>query len=151
VNTTTDIRESRTPRIDSKQPVRILCVDDNQDLADSEAMLLELAGFEARACYDGFSALELAKAFHPYICLIDLNMPRMDGDELAQRLQKRVHSVVLVALTARSDQESTRRIRNAGFAVHLVKPVDPKELIRVLNGLRKRDAASDLTRDEKCT
>lgn len=68
-------------------PLRVLCVDDNRDVADSTAELLRLVGFEARACYDGPTALAEAAAFLPSVCLIDLNMPGMDGDELATRLR----------------------------------------------------------------
>lgn len=63
--------------------LRVLCVDDNHDIADSEAMLLGLYGFEARACYDGPHALVEAKVFCPDAYLVDLNMPGMDGCEVA--------------------------------------------------------------------
>jgi two-component system, OmpR family, response regulator len=117
--------------------VRILCVDDNHDLADSEALLLELVGYEARACYDGTSALKLAETFRPCICLIDMNMPGMDGDELAERLREEGHPPVLVAVTAMNNEASSRRIENAGFDHHLVKPVDPARLLSVVNKLRE--------------
>ena len=73
--------------------LRILCVDDNRDLADSEATFLTLAGYDARACYGGQAALELAQTFHPRVCLIDLHMPGMDGDELAIRLRGKCHNL----------------------------------------------------------
>ena len=117
----------------------MLCVDDNHDIADSEADLLHVLGFESRACYEGASALREAIDFHPCVCLIDLNMPGMDGDELAVRLraQEGGPPPVLVAVTARSDEESRRRIRDAGLNPHLVKPVDPNELVAVIDGLRE--------------
>ena len=118
-------------------PLRVLCVDDNRDVADSEVDLLTVIGFDARACYDGPSALREAAEFRPCVCLIDLNMPGMNGDELAIRLRKQEGGPppVLVAVTARSDEESRRRIREAGFDPHLVKPVDPHQLISVVNVL----------------
>ena len=64
-------------------PFRVLCVDDNRDCADSAALLLRAMGFEARACYDGPSALALNDGFRPGVCFVDLNMPGMDGDEVA--------------------------------------------------------------------
>jgi two-component system, OmpR family, response regulator len=124
---------------DGVPPLRVLCVDDNQDVADSEADLLHVHGFDARACYSGASALREAVDFHPCVCLIDLNMPGMDGDELAVRLREQEGGPppVLVAVTARSDEESERRIREAGLDPHLVKPVDPKELVAVIDSMKE--------------
>lgn len=107
-------------------------MDDNHDLADSIAALLEILGYEATACYDGTTALNLAPKFEPDICLIDLNMPGMDGDELALKLRTAMDSVVLVAVTAMSDERSSLRIRNAGFHRHLIKPVAPKEIVQLV-------------------
>jgi two-component system, OmpR family, response regulator len=124
---------------DGVPPLRVLCVDDNRDVADSEADLLHVHGFDARACYSGASALREAAEFRPCVCLIDLNMPGMDGDELAVRLREQEGGPppVLMAVTARDDEQSQRRIRNAGLAPHLVKPVDPNELVAVIEGLRE--------------
>ena len=118
-------------------PPRILYVDDNPDLADSTVNLLQLVGFEARACYDGWTALLLAARFLPGICLIDLHMPGMDGDELAIRLREGADraQIRLVAVTAMNDEESCERIRDAGFDLHLVKPVDPHRLPAVIASL----------------
>ena len=67
--------------------LRILCVDDNPDQADSEALFLRVIGFEARACYGGHDAIRVAGVFLPDVCLLDLHMPGMAGDELAARLR----------------------------------------------------------------
>ena len=124
---------------DGTPPLRVICVDDNHDIADSEADLLHAHGFDARACYSGASALREAAAFQPCVCLIDLNMPEMDGDELAVRLrvQEGGPPPVLVAVTARSDEESERRIREAGLDPHLVEPVDPNELVAVVKSMKE--------------
>lgn len=118
-------------------PLRVLCVDDNRDAADSTADLLRLVGFEARACYDGPAALAEAAHFLPGVCLIDLNMPGMDGDELASRLREQAGArpLVLVAVTAMGSDECRRRTEAAGFHLHLVKPVDPHDLLRVVDEL----------------
>ena len=118
-------------------PLRVLCVDDNRDVADSEADLLRAVGFDARACYDGASALAEAETFLPSVCLIDLNMPGMDGDELAVRLRARSldRPLVMVAVTAMSNEASCQRIKAAGFDMHLVKPVDPHTLLAVVDRL----------------
>src|SRR5262249_20398803 len=81
--------------------VRVLCVDDNRDSAETMALLLGLLGFDARACYDGRTALEVAAEFQPDVCLLDINMPVMDGNELAGRLRDRYggRPLLLVAAT----------------------------------------------------
>jgi len=119
----------------SEFPNRVLVVDDNHDAADSTALLLRVCGFEAQACYTGRDALEEAQGYRPHICLLDLNMPGMDGDELALRLreQSRRRRLVLVALTAMSGEECSRRIEAAGFDLHLVKPVDPFKLVELVD------------------
>lgn len=117
--------------------LRVLCVDDNHDVADSEAMLLRVTGFDARACYDGPTALEAAESFQPSVCLIDLHMPGMDGDELVAGLRARAgdRPLVLVAVTAMDDERSRRRIAAVRFDLHLVKPVDPHQLVHVVDVL----------------
>ncbi len=118
-------------------PIKILCVDDSRDAADSEAMLLELVGYEAKACYDGRSAIKLADDFHPCIGLLDLNIPGMDGDELAGHLRDQAAGrfLALVAVTAMSDAESRNRTIAAGFDQHLVKPVAPGALLATVDEL----------------
>jgi CheY-like chemotaxis protein len=119
-------------------PFRILCVDDRRDAADAEVLLLRAGGFEALACYDGPSALLAAEAFRPNVCLLDLNMPGMDGDEVAIRLLGRPgwHPLVLIAVTAMGDEASRARTEAAGFHLHLVKPVDPRKLLRMVADFR---------------
>lgn len=122
---------------ESGPTLRVLCVDDNGDAADTTVELLCAVGFEARACYDGEAALKVAQSFRPGVCLLDLNMPGMDGDELAQRLRPDPSAgpEVLVALTAMNDERSRLRIAAAGFDLHLVKPVDPHQLLTVVDTL----------------
>ena len=94
-------------------PFRVLCVDDNRDSADSAVPLLKTMGFEARACYDGPTALHLNDSFRPAICFLDLNMPGMDGDEVALKLREGTgwRPLLLIAVTAMSDQTSRDRTR----------------------------------------
>lgn len=115
---------------------RVLCVDDNRDVADSEAELLRVVGFESRACYDGATAQRVAREFTPHVCLIDLHMPGMDGDELAAALLTAAEwPALMVAVTAMDNDESRDRTRSAGFAFHLVKPVNPHDLLRIVDEL----------------
>jgi two-component system OmpR family response regulator len=115
--------------------LRVLCVDDNPDHADSEALFLRVLGFEARACYGGRDALILARAFLPDVCLLDMNMPGLEGDELAVRLRDWAggRPLVLVAVTATCNDTPA-----AGFDRHLLKPVDPVRLLAVVNALTNR-------------
>jgi CheY-like chemotaxis protein len=121
----------------SVPPLRVLCIDDNFDVADSTVDLFRIVGFEARACYDGAAALVEAARFLPGVCLIDLNMPGMDGDEVAMRLREWAagQPLVLVAVTAMDNEQSRRRITEAGFNLHFIKPVDPHCLLSVVDDL----------------
>jgi len=113
---------------------RVLCVDDNRDIADSAVVLLESFGFEARACYDGHTALQVAADFRPSVCVLDLNMPGMAGDELAAQLMAQPHlrPLLMVAVTAMSDPLYRERTKAAGFHAHLIKPVDPEQLVALV-------------------
>jgi two-component system OmpR family response regulator len=128
-------------------PFRVLCVDDNPDAADSTALLLNTVGFEAKACHNGASALALNETFRPGACFIDLNMPSMPGDELAKRLRSGLgwRPLLLVAVTAMSDEQARTRIEEAGFDLHLVKPVDPEKLVQVVDNLFRAAAVSHKT------
>lgn len=113
---------------------KILVVDDNRDSAMSLSLLLELDGHEVRRAYDGIEALEIAEEFRPEITLLDIGMPRLDGYGAARELRRREwarHSL-LVALTGWGQSEDKRMAREAGFDHHMVKPVDPDALRRLL-------------------
>jgi two-component system OmpR family response regulator len=132
-------------RVEMDDPgrLRVLCVDDCADIADSAALLLRLVGFESRASYSGLEALAVARDFLPAVYLIDLNMPGMDGDELAIRLlnMPELHPLLLVAVTAMNSSEARRRIETAGFHLHMVKPVDPYKLIEVVDAFFRMNFA----------
>ena len=112
-------------------PVKVLVADDNRDAADTLAALVEANGGEARACYDGISALITAGQFHPDVCLLDLTMPGMDGDQVAAHIRAADpdRRVALGAVTALGSDEARRRTERAGFDLHLVKPVDPDQML----------------------
>ncbi len=118
-------------------PLRVLCVDDNRDVADSEAVLLEMSGYEVAVCYDGPSALAEALRFSPDVCLVDYNMPGMNGCEVARHLRawRRGRPIYLIAVTAHGSEQVRRLTAAAGFDLHLVKPVDWDELSAVLADL----------------
>jgi signal transduction histidine kinase len=115
-------------------PRRILVVDDNQDSADSLAMLLKLNGHEVHIAHDGFEAVEVATTFQPHVILLDIGLPGLNGYEAARRIreQQRHKAIKLVALTGWGQEEDRRRSEEAGFDAHMVKPVDLAVLTKLL-------------------
>jgi len=111
-------------------------VDDNVDAANSLATLLELRGHRVRTCFDGSAAFEEASRSHPDVAFIDLNMPRMDGAEVARRLRLTPwgRKARLVALTGMGQQSDIDRTREAGFDEHITKPADLQRLSRLAAG-----------------
>jgi len=107
-------------------PRKVLLVDDNVDAAETLAQLLELTGYEVMQAYDGATALARAAQFLPEIVLLDIGLPDMDGYEVAQalRLMDGLASVTLVALTGWGSEQDRLRSSEAGFDLHLTKPVD---------------------------
>jgi len=113
---------------------KILVADDNEDAADSLAMLLELRGHEVQTVYDGLAAVEAAETFRPEIVILDIGMPKLDGYDACRRIRETTwgQRVVLIAQTGWGQPEDRRRAAEAGFDVHLTKPVDPDRLMAVL-------------------
>src|SRR5690606_8789575 len=93
--------------------------------------LLRCEGYEVRAALDGPTALQLAASFRPEVAVLDIGLPAMDGYELAQHLREHLgdEAPKLIAMTGYGQSEDRERARQAGFAVHLVKPVDPAQLL----------------------
>jgi PAS domain S-box-containing protein len=122
-------------------PARVLIVDDNQDAANSLALLLELEGHEVAAVYTAAAALEQALSFIPSIVLLDIGLPEMDGYEVARRLRAmtELSAVRLVAVTGYGRAEDHKRTREAGFDDHLTKPVDLSSVQRSIAGLPSGD------------
>jgi signal transduction histidine kinase/CheY-like chemotaxis protein len=113
---------------------RILVVDDLRDSADSLAMMLKTKGHEVRTAYDGLEAIEAAKEFRPEVVLLDIGMPRLDGYEAARRIREecKEERPVLIAITGWGHDDNRAKTRAAGFDHHLVKPVEPAALTRLL-------------------
>ena len=124
---------------DSKAPPRrVLIVDDNEDAANSLAMILELGGHETESVYTAVDALQRAAAFRPDVVLLDIGLPGMDGYEVAQKLRELpgLRDIRLVAVTGYGRSDDRRRARDAGFDDHLTKPVEFALLERTLAGIR---------------
>src|SRR5262249_54885170 len=113
---------------------RVLVVDDNQDAATTMAHLIEGYGHEVRTAGDGPAALALLQGFRPEVALLDIGLPVMDGYELARRLMEVLGGdhLGLVAVTGYGKDPARQRSRDAGFHVHLTKPVSLELLLAAL-------------------
>lgn len=114
---------------------RVLIVDDNIDAAVSLRLLLTSLGHEAAAVYDGMQALKAAAEFRPDVVLLDIGMPGIDGYEVARRLRalKMNPDLQIIAVTGWGQESDRQRSREAGFDLHLVKPVNQAELAHILD------------------
>jgi CheY-like chemotaxis protein len=116
---------------------RVLVVDDNEDAATMIALSLRRLGHTLRVVHDGPSALAIAVEFLPDVALLDLGLPGMDGYELARRLRALpgLARVRLVAVTGYGQDRDRALTHEAGFDLHLVKPVERARFKAVLDEL----------------
>jgi CheY-like chemotaxis protein len=126
-------------------PRRILIVDDSEDGAESLALLLELAGHETHKAHDGLAAVEAAERVRPDAILLDIGLPKINGYEACRRIRNQPWGkhIVLVALTGWGQDEDRQQAQEAGFDVHMVKPVDHDALMEFLTtvpSVRKQDS-----------
>ena len=130
--------KSDGPKATALSGTRILVVDDNRDSADSLEMLLRLKGNDIRIAYDGLEAVEVAETFRPELVLLDIGLPKLNGYDVARRIRQQSwgRDVTLVALTGWGQEDDKRRSQEAGFNLHVVKPVDLDGLEKLLAGLR---------------
>jgi two-component system, sensor histidine kinase len=115
---------------------KVLVVDDNVDSAQSMSLLLGLEGYAVECAYDGEEALARAQSFVPEAVLLDLGLPRISGYEVATRLRAAAEAsgqpLLLVAVSGYGRDQDRKAAREAGFDLHLTKPADPDEVLRVL-------------------
>ena len=116
------------------EPRRILVVDDNRDAAVTLAMLLRIEGHVTEVAYDGIEARDKALAWKPDVMILDLGLPGMNGYEVCRAVREgsNGHQVFMVALTGWGQESDQQRSAEAGFHVHLVKPVAPGQLREIL-------------------
>ena len=109
-------------------------MDDSRDAAETLAMLVAMDGHEVHLAHDGVTALRIAMAQQPAVVFLDIGMPHMNGYETATKLRALPgwEHRTLVALTGRGREEDRARSLAAGFDVHLTKPVDLREVQRML-------------------
>jgi DNA-binding response OmpR family regulator len=115
-------------------------VDDTPDVVNTLVTLFDLSGFDARGCLCGSTALATAPEFRPHACVLDINMPVMDGCELARRLREVLGpGVVLIALSGAAADDLEERVRGAGFDWTFTKP---PEITRLLEAVAAADPAA---------
>ena len=129
VNASTATAVKTTPK-----RFRILVVDDNHDSALSLAMMLSIMGHETRTAHDGESAVSTAESFLPDVVLLDIGLPLLNGYEVAQRIREQSWgaSMFLIAVTGWGQDEDRQRSSEVGLNVHMVKPVEPAALEKLL-------------------
>jgi PAS domain S-box-containing protein len=117
---------------------RVLIVDDNHDAADSLAVVLRFEGHAALVAYSAQDAIEAVATSQPEFVLLDIGLPNMDGYEVARRIRASGASARIIALTGYGQLEDRQRSKDAGFAAHLVKPVDIALLVSMLSNADSR-------------
>jgi len=118
---------------------RILVVEDHEDSREMLRQLLELEGYDVEVAADGRRGVDAALARPPIVALIDLGLPVLDGFEVARAIRERLgHNLWLVALTSRTTPADRRRSAEAGFDLHVAKPVSVDRLRGVLRDIVSR-------------
>jgi len=125
--------------------VEVLVVDDNVDAASTLAMILEMHGHVVRVAHDGVEAMKQLATFTPRLVFLDIGMPRMNGYETARAMRQVVAlgATRLVALTGWGAEEDRARSSEAGFDVHLTKPVQMKDVENILDALGVKGVSAD--------
>ena len=114
--------------------LRVLVADDNVAAAQVLALALDMLGQSTRVVHDGEAALVAAAEFRPELAILDIGMPKLDGYEVARKIRSSSwgRDMVLIAQTGWGQPEDRRRADEAGFDVHLTKPVEIDRLLAVL-------------------
>ncbi|MBA4017764.1 MAG: hybrid sensor histidine kinase/response regulator [Pirellula sp.] len=118
--------------------LRILVIDDNRDAADSLAAMLQVSGHELRIAYDGEQGVTVATEFTPEVIFLDIGLPNLNGYEVARLIREQPFGqhVQLIALSGWGQEEDKRRSKEAGIDLHMVKPLDPLSLNKLLSDLQ---------------
>ncbi len=118
----------------AKSKYRILVADDNTAAATAISMLLQREGHETKAVYDGRAALEEAARFMPDIALLDIGMPHLNGYEVAREIRAASWgaNMRLFAATGWGQEKDKILAKEAGFDVHMTKPIDFKQLLALI-------------------
>jgi len=113
---------------------RVLVVDDNADVVEGLALLLEMEGCEVERAADGPTALAIAQRFAPDVVLLDIGLPVMDGCEVAQKLRAmpQTRQALLIAISGYGQDQDRYRCLTGGFNHHFIKPVRLEDITRAI-------------------
>jgi CheY-like chemotaxis protein len=109
-------------------PLKVLVVDDSRDARESLAEWLRLQGHDVMTAGHADQARALAREIRPDIGLLDIGLPGVDGHQLARLLREDLGEIRLIATSGYGQPEALERSREAGFDLHLVKPLDLRAL-----------------------
>jgi len=123
------------PALETQKTARVLVVEDDPDSALSLKKLLELCGYSVTIAYTAEEGLQAAEKMRPHIVLCDIGLPDSDGYAFAAALRSKPGTarIRLIAVTAYGSEHDKKRSREAGFQLHLVKPVRPESLLEELS------------------
>ena len=115
---------------------RLLLVEDNEGAREMLASYLEVEGFDVSKAANGLDGLRLIDDTHPEICILDIGLPDLDGFEIARKVNnKENRPELLIALTGYGQDSDRKKVLDAGFDMHLVKPLDPEVLLHKISSL----------------
>lgn len=121
------------------KPQRVLVVDDNQDAANILGTLLEVSGHTVEVRYNGLDALECVSAFQPQIVFLDIGLPDMTGYDVARQVRAllNVEDITLIALTGYGQENDKELAAEAGFDLHVVKPISLEKIGEIMGGVEE--------------
>lgn len=133
---------TRVSQAEQNSGRRVLIADDNPDVLESFEIMLRIQGHDVATANDGMEALQKAEHFCPEVIVLDLGMPKLNGFDTARRLREQPwgRDAVMIALTGWGHDRDKQQSAEAGFDVHLVKPVDPTTLLKAINNANSSKA-----------
>ena len=134
---------TNNPPSQNQPSLRILFVDDDQNITMTFSWMLEIMGHDVRVAHDGPSAMAIAQTFVPQVVLLDISMPGMSGYEVCQKLRAmpELANSMLVAQTGWSHPELQERSILTGFHDHVVKPITIDRMEELLTSYKIKQAA----------
>lgn len=134
-----ETRQAPAKAAESAGAIRVLLVEDVEDIRQMMRMVLEIEGFEVVVAEDGRTGLKRASVFHPDVALVDIGLPEIDGYEVARQLRAEFGTALhLVALTGYGQDADIHKAHEAGFDQHLTKPVDCDYLVSLIRDARRK-------------
>ena len=127
---------------DSTFVPKILIVDDEVKMCFTLTKLFELSHYSVAVAHNGLEALDKVDSFQPHCVLLDIRMPQMNGVEVLKRVKQEHPEIVIIMTTAVVTEESRDECLKIGAAEYLIKPIDFKELLGIINNLIHHTAKS---------